>query len=140
MNTQMMKIKIRDGHVIVPKGWVILAGLDPKECDHVGVVEVRNGARYNTPHFVFFSTRPLEDFQDEDYERVNEECIKAFPDFEKILGAQVEPKIDKDNNILNREEFLDAPNVGYFPILDSGLDPDRYPSGAMVIRDRAYEK
>lgn len=134
----MARIDIKNGYAIFPKDWVILNNMDPKKASNVGVVEVRHGSKYNIPHFVFFLDKPLEMMNDQDYNLINQECIEAFPKFEEIINHQVQPEYDDNHQLLNRELWLSAPKIGYFPILDfEGEDAGYYPCGAMVYR---YEK
>lgn len=132
----MKRIEIKDGYALVPKDWIELTGMQPKNCQYVGVVEVRNASRYNVPHFVFFLEKPINKMNDQDYSYVNRECVKAYPQFQSIIDHQVEPAYDDNHQLVNRELWLAAPTIGYFPIMDfEEEDAGYYPCGAMVYRN-----
>ncbi|EPB8220769.1 hypothetical protein [Clostridium perfringens] len=133
-NNSMKKIEIQNGYVIFPEDWVILNEDDAKNCEYVGVIEVKNGTKYNSPHFLFFSTKPINELTNNDTKKLDEKCIKMFSDYQKILNDYIPLKYDEKGEMLNGKEHISGPIPGYFAILDYGLDISYYPLGAMVFR------
>lgn len=130
---KMNKIEIDRGYVIFPKDWIVVQTAEPKGCRYVGVIEVRNGKKYNVPHYLFFSEVPIMElakFQEED---ILSKCARRYPDFGRILDMQVEPAYDENKHMLNAELFMEAPTIGIFQVPTYGEDTS-FPAGAMVVR------
>ena len=51
----MKKYPIKDGYLICPDNWIILNPEQAKDMKYAGVVECRNSAKYNIPHYVFLT-------------------------------------------------------------------------------------
>lgn len=135
MNEQeMKKIKMKNGYLICPEDWIVVNNYNPLGCEYAGVVETKNGAKYNVPHFVFFLPKEIHRMDDNDIERVNEKCINAYYDFKRILGMEVSPVFNKEHKLLNAEAWMNSPHPGYFPIPVYG-ESDSYLYGAMVVRN-----
>lgn len=128
----MKRVDMRFGsYLIIPDDWIVVNEGDARSCDYAFVLEARNWEKYDVPHFVYLSPKET---------CPNSEAIEAvsasWPRMKDILGMQVELVYDKDGNMLNADEWADAPIVGVFPILDAtsfsvGNDA---PFGAMIYR------
>ena len=85
------KIKLKEGYVKVSPYWIILddfkKALDSK---YVGVIEVKNGEKFDAPHFVFFSdVKYAEDYSDEMREEVLKQCVKKMPRFQEVVSMKL---------------------------------------------------
>ncbi|RGW47727.1 hypothetical protein DWV67_15370 [Dorea formicigenerans] len=131
----MRKIMIQDGYAILPKDWIILNEEDAIHCQYVGVVECRNFSKYGIPHFAFFL---LEKYDAVYYDEICDLCCQKWEEFTEILKKQVDliPDSERPGSYLNGEEYLQAPNIGIFPIKDSTEKESgqEFPYGAMVVR------
>ena len=130
----MKKVEIDGGYAIFPADWVIVDEARAKNCKYVGVVEVRNGAKYRCPHFVLFSEIPIGDFDSNLWDAYLNRCEVRYPDFRRIRAMQLEPVYDENNQILNGELILQAPHIGIFPMPVYGRDV-AFPAGAMVVKE-----
>lgn len=138
---QFRKIRLKEGYVKVAPYWIILdAPQKALESKYVGVVEVKNGEKFDAPHFVFFSdVKYAEDYTDEMREEILKECVKKMPRFQDIIDRQVELKTDDTGRWINREEHMSGPIIGFFSILEKN-DPlleENYspPFGCLIVRD-----
>ncbi|MGC5816111.1 hypothetical protein [Clostridium perfringens] len=129
----MKKIEIQNGYVIFPEDWIILNEYHAKNCEYARVIEVKNGTKYNSPHFLFFSTKPINELTNNDTKKLDEKCINMFSNYKKILNEYIPLKYDENGEMLNGNEHISGPIPGYFAILDYGLDISYYPLGAMVF-------
>lgn len=112
----MKTIILKKGFVKYPDEWVAVKNMIPSECDYCGAVQIRNANKYKCPTFLFFLNKPVGDMNREDEKNVNDAIIKRFPLFERIIDDQVEPIRDENYQLLNLEEWDEAPTIGYFPI------------------------
>ena len=133
-NQHMQKVKMKNGYLVCPEDWIVVNNHNPLGCEYAGVVETKNGAKYNVPHFVFFFPAEINNMTELDIERVNDKCIDAYYDFKRILGMEVSPAFDKNHKLLNAEAWMNSPHPGYFPIPVYG-GSDSYLYGAMVVRN-----
>lgn len=130
----MNKIEIKNGHAIIPEDWIVVKNINPLSCEHVGVIEVRNGEKYNAPHIVFFSYKPINQLSDAERDDIIEKCICHYPKLGKLKAMQIEPVFDKDRNIINAEQYMAAPAIGLFAIPIYGT-MTAFPEGAMIVRE-----
>lgn len=138
---ELKKIKLKEGYVKVSPYWIILddfkKALDSK---YVGVIEVKNGEKFDAPHFVFFSdVKYAEDYSDEMREEVLKQCVKKMPRFQEVIDQQVELRYDDSGRVINMEEHMSAPIIGFFSVLEKN-DPlleENYipPFGCVIVRD-----
>lgn len=128
-------IDIKDGYVIIPNDWIIVNEELAKNSRYVGVIEVRNGAKYNMPHFVYFSEKPINRMSQEEDDYIDKICIRLYPDYAKALCQYVAPQYNSDGEMINMEEVLAAPVAGHFEIPEYRKDENRnYPYDAMVVK------
>lgn len=128
----LKKIAINDGFVIFPTEWEVIENDSPENSRFVGVVEVRHGALYNAPHFLFFSEIPIKQMEDRE-EKIMAACTEAFPAFKEILKRQVMAEFDENGKTTNLKQLDDAPSICIFPISAYG-EATEFPCGAMVVR------
>lgn len=135
----MTQYKIEGGYVVCPEDWIVLNPEEAGQCCYAGVVECRR-KEYHVPHFLFFTNKRANRYDDKLYSRVNRMCCQKWPKFKEILAQQVQP-IDDPNNPgfqLNADEWMAAPTLGYFALYVKGDPaPDGFvpPMGAMVVRN-----
>lgn len=131
----MKRIEMKDGYLFCPDDWIVIDFNNSSDSMYAGVVETKNGAKYNVPHFVFFSPFPINEMDDYDIENLNHKICDVYPEFENILNKVVEPIYDENRELLNFEEWSSAPRPGCFQLFDYGFMPySDYPYGAMVVR------
>ena len=107
----MRSIQMRGKRVIIPDSpdWVVINEVNAASSTRATIIEVKNGARFNVPYFVYFDN-------EETSTRLMDKAILAiFPDFERVLKEQVEPVMDANGVCLNLGEVQRAPATGYFP-------------------------
>lgn len=131
-DNRMKKIELKEGYLTYPSDWILLNSGMANQCYYAGVVECRNSEKYGVPHFVFFSD---ENYDDAFCEKINKMCVKAWPEFQKIIEMQVEPIFDpeKPGRCINVEEHLASPYIGHFHIQEEGA-PWNPPFGAVIVR------
>lgn len=134
-DVQMRRIDIKSGYVIFPNDWVVIDLFPAIECDYAGIIEIKNGHKYNAPHFVFFSKKAINTLTEQDIDEINNYACRIYKKFKNLLKMQVDPVYDENHNLLNAEVWKNAPVLGYFTIPDfgSGLT---YPYGAMIYRKK----
>lgn len=111
------RVKLKDGYLEIPSEWIVLNESDSDLYSYAGVIECRNSAHYNVPHFVFLNEHKYAcDYTDDLYEKVHKMCIEVWPDFKEIIKKQVKPVPDPTTpgNYLNLDEFMAAPTIGHF--------------------------
>ena len=116
----MKEIRLKDGTLKCPTQWEILDGtlVSCEDATHAGIVEVKNGSRYNAPHIVILLDKPVDDISDGDLARIYSNVYTAFPQLSKIKEDYVQPKIE-NGVLVNFEEVKKSPCLGFFPIFAS---------------------
>lgn len=128
--TTMVRYPMRDGYLICPDNWIIVNPEQAEKSTYAFVIECRNAGKYKIPHLlVFINRKSSDDYSDMEKKVFLSECCKVYPRFSDILALQVDPIDDPDNPgyTLNAQEWLDAPNIGYYDIYVQG-DP-KFPAG-----------
>lgn len=154
-NKKMKRIYLKNGYVVFPSDWIILDVLDnPLESLYAGIVETRNGEKYNVPHFIFFSNKKYgKDYTEEDEGNVIDACVRAYPEFKNIINAQIDY-----TNLYNEDGYLEfekveesgwkeAPEIGLFhipekddPIYEKAYGSNySHPYGCVIIREKNEE-
>ena len=116
----MKTIFMKNGCVKYPDNWVAVKNMEPAECDYCGVVEVRNGHKYNCPKFIFFLDHPVVNLTEEDEYKINKAIIDRCPDFQDIIDDHVKEEYDENYHLLNPKEWDEAPTIGHFSIEEKG--------------------
>ena len=132
---KMQRIAIKSGTLIVPEDWILVEWDEASDSDYVGVIETRNGSKYDLPHFFFHSRKEISELTDIEEETVLKHCCEVYPAFREVLRRRVKP-VFEDGIMVNREEYRVAPEPGIFgiPVAGSRGDDERdYPYGAMII-------
>lgn len=133
-DSKMKRIEISDGYVIVPDDWVILDENTAKGKYYVGVVQIKNGYKYDAPHFLFFSDIPISKLSENDINIIDDKCCKKWSKYKQILSDYTNPEYDKDRNIINLKKYSECPIPEYFNIPDSDDLYNNFPCGAKVYR------
>ena len=133
-DSKMKRIEILDGYVTCPKEWVILDENTAKKKYYVGVVEIKNGSKYNAPHFLFFSDIPISQLNENDINLIDNKCYEKWNKYKQVLNDYVKPEYDKNRNITNFKEYSECPVPGYFDIPESDNLYSSFPCGAKIFR------
>lgn len=125
---QMVHIRMADGYVTIPDDWIIVNPDDATDSRYVSVIEIRNAAQYDAPHFIYF--HKLENISSDEETKIYKLCTQKWDKFSDILSLS--------NNALTHCHdlalFSNSPIVGIFPIYSNHM-VDNPPYGAMIIRD-----
>ncbi len=130
----MRRIDLLGGdYAVFPSSWTLLEPNNCAEsCSQVGIIEIRGGAKYGAPHFVFFHNG--------EYNQKDKlQCaVKLWPRMTDVMRDEVKLVTDDEGHYLNMDEHLAAPIICYFNLLDASyyqsmeLEP---PYGAMIYRN-----
>lgn len=110
----MRSIGMKGSRVLVvpdSDGWILVNEEDAPDCTEATIVEVKNGAQFNAPHFVYFNNGKAATHV------IDAAIIEIYPPYKDILAARVEPKRDESGSYVNLDELKNAPIPGYFPAL-----------------------
>lgn len=86
----MKRIKYDKGNrvIVCPYNWIALNYETPLECAHVGVVTLQH--RIPTiPQFLFFASKPIEDFSREEMEYMYALCEAECKEFGVVRKEQI---------------------------------------------------
>ena len=132
----MRRINIMDGYVIFPENWIVTKYENAKSCQYAGVIETKNGSKYNIPHFIVFSSKPISEITKEDSDKIFLCCCQEYPEFQEILKKDIPIQYDEFHKIINGKEWLEAPHPAIFPIKEYRDADYDYPYGAMIIKNK----
>lgn len=127
----MRSIGMKGRRVLIPDApdWILINEDNAAQSTAATIIEIKNGARFNAPHFVYF------DNGEADPRTIDAAILAAYPPYNDILAAHVEPAKDSDGNHLNLEELREAPVPGYFPARPN--DPVAgNPYGVVIIPEK----
>lgn len=144
----MKKVKLADGYLIIPSNWIVVNPERAESCRYAAVLECRNSAKYEVPHFIYLNNYKYgSEYTNDMKEQFYSLCRKTWPRFSEIeeLNKKNQPVPDPDNkgHYLNAEAYLNAPIIGLFSIDEQGDNlTGEYPYGAMIVRtsDESEEK
>lgn len=107
----MRSIGMKGRRVLIPDApdWILINEDNAAQSTVATIIEIKNGARFNAPHFVHFGDGGASP------QTIDEAILAVYPLYSDILAARVEPVRDSDGNYLNLEELREAPVPGYFP-------------------------
>lgn len=128
---------MRDGTIIkAPRTWIVTNPEKAIESDYAGVIEIRNGDRYDAPHFLFFIVdHPVSELNEVERLNVLRDATSKWPHLIEIQDDIVELQYGPDGGVLNQKEYMRSPCIGFFPIWDKGRYPlGEPPYGAVIIR------
>lgn len=138
----MQEIPIKNGILKCPKTYVITNPEAAAESPYACVIECRNSERYAIPHYLVHCDRKYGSDYDADYEvKLLQKVLAKDPSFQKIIDLQVKPVKNPEalGTLLNTEEFLKSPEIGFFHVYEHGdpaYPPDYNPPyGVEIIRD-----
>jgi|UniRef100_UPI004027C27E hypothetical protein len=107
-----MIIDMFNSQVIVPDDYIIIDETLDAGAMYAGVV----AEKYNTlPHCVFFSSKPINQFNAADEERIYALCGKKNPDIADVHKKEVEA-IFINGRFINAEEWDKSKRLGIFQI------------------------
>lgn len=131
----MRSIQMNGCRVLVPDApdWITVNESEAISCNAATIVEVRNGGRFDMPHFIYFDNNGKSTTGD-----IDKAVLAVYPRYKKVLKAHVEPIRDANGRYLNIEELKNAPWPGYFPVLEYD-EESRNPYGVVLIPDRKEE-
>lgn len=134
---------MRGGAIIkAPRGWIVTNPEKAIESNYAGVVEIRNGDRYDAPHFLFFiADHPASELSEEERLNVLRDATSKWPRLTEVQEDIVELQYGPDGGVLNQKEYMQSPCIGFFPIWDAGQYPlGDPPYGAVIIRAEGRNK
>lgn len=126
----MRSIQMHGRRILVPDAsdWISVNEDNAAESTVATIVEVRNGERFDVPHFIYF------DNGESSTQAIDKAVLSTYPRYEEVLKAKVEPVRDSDGTYLNLDELKSAPWPGYFRAQPN--DPESgNPYGIMLILD-----
>ena len=127
----MKKIQMQGRSLIVPDSddWIVVNPCDAPYSTVATVVEIRNGAEYNMPHFVYFEdgNAPTN--------VIDRAILAVYPAYRKVLDAKVDIQVDAQGEYVNLDEWANAPTPGYFPAQPNNPTTGN-PYGVMIILDK----
>lgn len=133
---------MKDGAFVkAPRSWIVTNPESAINSDYAGVIEIRNGEKYDAPHFLFFlADHTASELTDEERFSIIRDATSKWPPFVQVQEDVVELKYGPDGGIINQKEYMQAPTIGFFPIFDEGKYPlGNPPYGAVVVRNRKEE-
>lgn len=138
----MQEIPIKNGILKCPETYVITNPEEAAESLYACVIECRNSERYGIPHYLVHCDRKYGSDYDADYEvKLLQKVLAKDPSFQKIIDLQVKPMKNSEalGTLLNSEEFLKSPEIGFFHVYEHGdpaYPPDYNPPyGVEIVRD-----
>lgn len=131
------EIQIKNGYVTCPADWIILNPEEAENCNYAGVVECRRSEFYGIPHFLFFTDKLSKEYNNELYDKVQKMCCEKWPQFADIIDKQVEPVYDAERRMVNTQDYMEAPIIGYFglDVEQIGMKLSDFPFGAKIVRN-----
>lgn len=131
-NMHLAEIANRDV-VEFPDEWFVINPESAATAHSAHVVEVKHGARYNAPHFLYYCMGDA--ISAEEHDLIRKTAASMWPKLYHTIDMEVEPVYGDDGRIDNLHEVADAPCVGVFKLPDLSDSPyEDYPFDAKVIR------
>lgn len=127
----MRSIRMEGKRVLIPdsEDWIVINEKDAPRSTQATIVEIKNGARFGAPHFVYFDRGTARAAE------IDEAILEVYPAYSEILSARVQPAYDAHGRIINLEEYAEAPLPGYF--CAAPHDPEMGdPYGVHIIPNR----
>ena len=139
---QLKIYDIADGDkVCAPCDWLVANQEDALYCHFAGVMEIKNGEDYDAPHIIFFLEQPVSRrLSDGEKANILVAANSAWPRLAEVLADEVELEYGSDGGIINMNEYVSSPHVGFFAIHDQNEYPNgRPPYGACIRRSARRE-
>lgn len=134
----MVDIPMADGAVAtVPRAWIKLTPPEPEACSYAGAIEVKNAGVADVPHFVFFvRSHPVYEMTAEERAAVIRAAVAEYPALSEIQKREVSLEYSSDGGIANYQEYINAPVIGLFPLMESTsvTEYNQPPYGAVIKR------
>lgn len=92
--------------------WVVVNPDQEHQASYACVISVRN-APQGFPHFLYFASKAINQLSREELDLIDEQIVRVFPAYQKVLAKKVEPII-KGGRCINAEAHLKSPYPGYF--------------------------
>lgn len=134
---ELRKVELSNGYLQIPTDWIIVNPEEIGRRSYAAVLECRNHAKFEIPHFVY-----LTDFKyAREYTAAMEEefyqlCTKKWPRFSEIIKQSEQAKLIEDpdhpGEYLNAEAYFAAPTIGIFAISDQTTG--NHPYSAMIVQ------
>lgn len=130
----MRKIRMRGRSLVIPESrdWVVVNPDSAPYSTVATIVEVRNGAKYNMPHFVYFENGEMTTRE------IDRAILTVFPDYQIVLDNKVDIQVDSRGEYINLDEWANAPTPGYFPAQTNNSTTGN-PYGVVIIMDAGGE-
>ena len=117
---KMKRIEMKNGYLICPDDWIVLDICEPLHSTNAVVIEFKNNDRFNIPHFVFFTDRPL------DKEIKKEAIMKAVEFSPSLKQLSVEyPEVLDVTGKFTAKQLKEDPIPGFFIIPEAGETMDK---------------
>lgn len=128
----MRSIQMNGCRVLVPDApdWITVDEGEAISCSAATIVEVRNAARFDMPHFIYFDNNGKSTTDD-----IDKAVLAVYPRYKEVLKAPVEPIRDANGRYLNIEELKNASWPEYFPVLEHDKESSN-PYGVVLIPDK----
>lgn len=136
----LVNIPLANGDSVdVPRSWI---QIDPNMAacsSYAGAVEIKNPGVKDTPHFVFFLKHPVYEMTETERIAIERQSVKLWPPLAEILSQKIELEYGPDGGITNYQEYLNAPKIGFFSIMEES-EINHFntpPYGAVIKRSGA---
>ena len=131
----MRSIQMNGFRVLVPDApdWITVNEGEAISCSVATIVEVRNAARFDMPHFIYFDNNGKSTTGD-----IDKAVLAVYPRYKEVLKVPVEPIRDANGRYLNIEELKNASWPEYFPVLEHDKESSN-PYGVVLIPDKKDE-
>lgn len=131
----MRSIQMNGFRVLAPDApdWITVNEGEAISCSVATIVEVRNAARFDMPHFIYFDNNGKSTTGD-----IDKAVLAVYPRYKEVLKVPVEPIRDANGRYLNIEGLKNASWPEYFPVFEHDKESSN-PYGVVLIPDKKDE-